>query len=114
MDLKYKTINLEEILEMAERFEAMTKEKPILITDYDTIHQITQLDFKTSSGIPQKILNFYGYSVVIFPNDSKFENGIICFYNYQQAKNAVLEYLNDKAQSILKEMKDWVDDEARV
>lgn len=114
MDLKYKTIDLEEILKMAERFETMTKEKPILITDYETIHKITQLDFKTSSGIPQRLLNFYGYSVVVFPHDSKFQNGIIYFYNYQQAKNAALEYLNNKAQSILIEMKDWVNDEARI
>lgn len=114
MDLKYKTIDLEEILKMAERFETMTKEKPILITDYETIHKITQLDFKTSSWIPQRLLNFYGYSVIVFPYDSKFQNGIIYFYNYQQAKNVVLEYLNDKAQSILKEMKNWVNDEVRV
>lgn len=114
MELKYKTMDLEEILKMAERFEAMTKEKPILITDYETIHKITQLDFKTSSGIPQRLLNFYGYSVIVFPYDSKFQNGIIYFYNYQQAKNAALEYLNNKAQSILKEMEDWVNDEARV
>lgn len=114
MDLKYKTIDLEEILKMAERFEARTKERPILITDYETIHKITQLDFKTSSGIPQRLLNFYGYSVIVFPYDSKFQNGIIYFYNYQQAKNAVLEYLNNKAQSVLKEMKGWVNDEVRV
>lgn len=114
MDLKYKAIDLEEILKMAERFESMTKERPILITDYDTIHKITKLDFKTSSGIPQRLLNFYEYSVIVFPYDSKFQNGIVYFYNYQQAKNAALEYLNDKAQSILKEMKDWVNDEARV
>lgn len=114
IDLKYKTMDLEEILKMAERFESMTKEKPILITDYETIHKITQLDFKTSSGIPQRLLNFYGYSVIVFPYDSKFQNGIIYFYNYQQAKNAIIEYLNDKAQSILKEMEDWVNDEARV
>lgn len=114
MNNKIQVIDKGKILEMAQRFEAMTNERPILITDRETLYAIVGIKIPHTNGIPQRILNFYGYSVIVFPYDSKFQNGIIYFYNYQQAKNAIIEYLNDKAQSILKEMEDWVNDEARV
>lgn len=114
MNNKIQVIDKGKILEMAQRFETMTNERPILITDRETLCAIVGIKIPHTNGIPQRILNFYGYSVVIFPNDSKFENGMIYFYNYEQTKNIVIEYLNDKAQNILKELKLWMFDEVKV
>ena len=114
MSNRIQVVDKSKILEMAHKLEAMTNERPILITDRETLYSIVNIEIPYINGIPQRILNFYGYSVVIFPNDSKFENGMVYFYSYEQAKNAVVEYLNDKAQDVLKELKSWVFDEVRV
>lgn len=99
-----------QIIEVAQLFEARTNTKPILAAKQEVMSKLVNLEIETN-GVPQTVLNFYGYDVIVFPNDSNLGKDIIYAYTNEQIRIAVLNYLNDKCQNILKEMQKWISKE---
>lgn len=100
-------IRIESIIELAQKFEAETCEKPILCCKENTFYKITELRIETN-GEPQKVLNWYGYDMMVFPSDSALQSDNVYAYNKKQVKDAVLEYINNKCQKLLKQAQEWL------
>lgn len=108
MEYKVNVNRTKQIIELAQLFEARTCEKPILCLKQNMFHNLTNIEEIETNGVPQRVLKWYGYEMVVFPNDSVLQDDIVYVYNEKQVQDSAIEYLNNKCHELLKTTRQWL------